>query len=38
MDGFVQVRDLMEVLLSYISGTEKSAVNINELANIIPGF
>lgn len=38
MDGFVQVRDLMEVLLSYINSTEKTAININELTNIIPGF
>lgn len=38
MDGFVSVRDLIEVLHSYASGEDKTAINAKELASLIPGF
>ena len=38
MDGFVEVRDLIEVLVSYISNDEKTAITIRDLNNIIPNL
>lgn len=40
LDGFVQMKDLMEVLLSYvtISGAKASTLSSLELRKMIPGI
>lgn len=38
MDGFVAVRDLIDVLISYVGGDEKYTINVGELASLIPGY
>lgn len=37
MDGFIQLRDLMQVLESYMS-THRKATSIKDLERTIPGF
>ena len=38
MDGFIDVRELIEVLLSYISQNESAGVNLASISNLIPNL